>query len=338
MSEHQEIDAPDFAALLLATGDDALLIGSVAGETNRAAHHGNVLVRGLLEIGNRCKNNCLYCGIRSGNSDVHRYSMNSEAIVESCRHAYRLGLRTFVLQGGEWPADDAMVEHTVAEIASLMPEAAITLSLGERPREVYHRWRVAGACRYLLRHETASECHYTCLHPSSMKLSERMECLDSLKAEGYQTGCGMMVGSPGQTVETLCEDLEFIQRFKPEMIGIGPFIPHKSTPLGVFPAGSVELTLRLISIVRIMFPHANIPSTTALATLSPDGRERGLMAGANVVMPNITPVNYRGDYQLYERKASSGAESVEGLDELRNRVEAAGMKLDFSRGDFKKES
>lgn len=338
MSEHHAIDASDFAILLRANGGDASLIRIVADETNRAAHHGKVLVRGLLEIGNRCKNNCLYCGIRSGNSDVHRYSMDPEAIIESCRQAYGLGFRTFVLQGGEWPADDAMVEHTVAEIASLMPEAAITLSLGERPREVYHRWRAAGASRYLLRHETADECHYSSLHPASMKLGERMECLENLKAEGYQTGCGMMVGSPDQTVETLCEDLMFIQRFKPEMVGIGPFIPHKSTPLGAYPPGSVELTLRLISIVRIMLPHANIPATTALATLSPNGRERGLMAGANVVMPNITPVRYRGDYQLYERKAISGAESLEGLDELRDRVEAAGMKLDFSRGDFKNES
>lgn len=335
LSEHQAADASDFAALIRAEGADARLIADMADDINRAVHGGRVLVRGLLEIGNRCRNNCLYCGIRAGNEEIHRYSMSSEEIVESCREAYKLGFRTFVLQGGEWPADDAMIERTVEEIASEMPEAAITLSLGERPDDIYRRWRAAGATRYLLRHETADSDHYSRLHPAAMKLSERMECLECLKSQGYQTGCGMMVGSPGQTVASLCKDLMFIQRFEPEMVGTGPFIPHKSTPLGACPVGSVDLTLRLMSILRIMLPHANIPATTALATLSTDGRERGLKAGANVVMPNITPVRYRGDYQLYEKKASSGAESAQGLDELRQRVEALDMTLDFSRGDFK---
>lgn len=289
----RELDAPAFAALLAAEGADAGYISRRAAETNAAVHGGRVLVRGLLEIGNRCRNNCLYCGIRASNGKAERYSMSRDGIVESCREAYGIGFRTFVLQGGEWPCDDGMIESAVAEIHRLMPDAAITLSLGERPREVYRRWHAAGASRYLLRHETADSAHYSVLHPSEMSLDHRMRCLALLKEEGYQTGAGMMIGSPGQTRECLTADLLFLQKLKPEMVGIGPFIPHKDTPFASHSPGDAATTLRLISIVRLMLPHANIPATTALATLVPDGRERGLLAGANVVMPNITPVDLR---------------------------------------------
>lgn len=334
----ERLDEPQFAALINwrppQGGDD--IIAAAARRLADRIHGRRVLVRGLVEIGNRCRNNCLYCGIRAANAAVGRYWLTPGQILATCRKAYALGLRTFVLQGGEWPEADDDVTAAVAAISREMPDCAVTLSLGERPRSRYEAWRRAGASRYLLRHETALASHYAALHPRGMSLAARIECLRSLLDLGYQTGAGMMTGSPHQTVEALCADLMLLQELRPQMVGIGPFIPHGQTPLAGSPAGSLGLTLRMISIVRLLLPDANLPSTTALATLSPGGRLAGLMAGANVVMPNVTPPDRRGLYQLYDNKASTGAESAEGLDLLAAGIAPGGFTLDFSRGDFRK--
>ncbi len=294
-----------------------------------------VFIRGLIEITNRCRNNCYYCGIRAGNRLLSRYELNRETILECCREGYELGFHTFVMQGGESPTmTDEWIEETVSAMHGEFPDCAITLSLGEKSREAYERFFCAGATRYLLRHETCNKEHYRLLHPAGMSLDYRLQCLQWLKDIGYQTGTGIMVGSPGQTVDHLVKDLLFIERFRPEMIGIGPFIPHHNTPFADSTAGSVEMTLRLLSIFRLMHPQALIPSTTALATLAPDGREQGILAGANVVMPNLSPGEQREKYSLYDNKASSGAEAAEGLRQLATRLKAIGYRISKERGDY----
>ena len=300
-------------------------------------HFGNkIYIRGLIEVSNCCRNNCYYCGIRKGNPNIERYRLSGESILDCCRQGYELGFRTFVLQGGEDPAlTDDQIEMIVAHIRQDYPDCAITLSLGERPREVYERFFHAGANRYLLRHETHSELHYRQLHPVEMSGKQRLQCLQDLKEIGYQTGTGIMVGSPGQTVEHIIEDILFIEKFRPEMIGIGPFLPHHDTPFAGCPSGTVEQTILLLSIFRLMHPSALIPATTALATLIPDGRERGILAGANVVMPNLSPREERKKYELYNDKASLGAESAEGLAALQKQLNTIGYEISTERGDFK---
>ena len=294
-----------------------------------------VFIRGLIEIGNQCHNNCYYCGIRIGNRSLPRYELSREMILDCCREGYRLGFRTFVLQGGESSSmTNEWIEEIVSAIHGEFPDCAITLSLGEKFRDAYERFFRAGANRYLLRHETYNKEHYRLLHPAVMSYDKRLQCLYRLKKIGYQTGTGMMVGSPGQTVDHLVEDVLFIEQFRPEMIGIGPFIPHHDTPFASYPAGSVEMTLRLLSIFRLMHPAALIPATTALATLVADGRERGIQAGANVVMPNLSPTEQREKYSLYDNKASFGAEAAEGLRQLAERLNAIGYKISNSRGDY----
>lgn len=320
--------------LLSATGEAARDISQAARELTLEIHGRGVYVRGLLEITNRCSNDCYYCGIRASNAGLTRYALSPDDIVAGCSEAYSLGFRTFVLQGGEWPALDLLVAEAVRRISALMPDAAVTLSLGERDDQAYSLWRDAGASRYLLRHETASPSHYAALHPASMSLSRRISCLHSLRRLGYQVGAGMMIGSPHQTLSDLAADLLFIQDFRPEMVGIGPFIPHADTPFSGFQAGSVELTLLAISIVRLLLPHANIPATTALATLMPDGRQKGILAGANVVMPNISPLSARNLYNLYDGKAVLGAEAVEGISLLSDGLARIDRHVDFSRGDY----
>lgn len=302
-----------------------------------AQHHfGNhIYIRGLVEISNFCRNNCYYCGIRKGNPRAERYRLGREEILQCCEEGYRLGFRTFVLQGGEDPAlSDTWIEETVADLHQRYPDCAVTLSLGEKSREAYLRFFQAGARRYLLRHETYNTAHYGKLHPREMSSSHRLDCLRHLKEIGYQTGTGIMVGSPGQTTEHLVEDICFIEAFRPEMIGIGPFLPHKDTPFASYPAGTMERTLILLSIFRLMHPSALIPATTALATLAPDGREQGILAGANVVMPNLSPRKLRKKYELYDNKASLGAESAEGLHLLQQQLKTIGYDISFSRGDF----
>lgn len=331
------ISAADFRTLLsdsLAPSDAAIL-AATARECADAAFGRKVRIRGLLEITNVCRNNCLYCGLRRENRALSRYTLTDREILNACEKAFEAGFRTFVLQGGENPALSAdYVAGIVRLLRKTFPEAAITLSLGEWPDEAFRMFREDGADRYLLRHETHNASHYAALHPAEMSRENRLRCLHTLKRLGFQTGTGIMVGSPGQTIEHIIEDIEFMRELQPEMIGIGPFIPHCATPFADCNAGSIGLTLRLISILRMLFPNANIPATTALATLRPDGRNLGIEAGANVVMPNITPPIYRGDYQLYDNKAASGAEAAEGLKLLEADLGRIGMEITTERGDF----
>ncbi|NMA21095.1 MAG: [FeFe] hydrogenase H-cluster radical SAM maturase HydE [Lentisphaerae bacterium] len=302
----------------------------------REQHFGKqIFIRGLIEISSYCRNNCYYCGIRRDNCHAERYCLTSEQILACCEFGYPLGFRTFVLQGGEdaWFTDERMLE-IIREIKSRFPDCAVTLSLGEKSFASYKAFREAGADRYLLRHETANAEHYAKLHPASQTLESRMRCLKDLRSLGYQVGTGFMVGSPFQTVETLAEDLEFIQSFRPEMIGIGPFIPHHDTRFAAEPPGSLELTLYLLSLLRLMLPGVLLPATTALGSIQPDGRELGVLAGANVIMPNLSPPDVRGKYLLYDNKLNTGAEAAEGLLELRRRLAAIDCEIAVSRGDF----
>ena len=321
---------------LLQSDDLQDYLQAQAGEVSASVFGKGVFVRGLIEISSHCRNNCNYCGIRAANKNASRYRLDKEEILECCRNGYALGFRTFVLQGGEDPVQtDEWVEDVIRAIHSEFPDCAITLSLGEKSRESYRRFKEAGAERYLLRHETFNAEHYARLHPSSMCRERRLECLQNLKELDYQTGTGIMVGSPFQTLDDIVEDILFIGSLRPEMIGIGPFVHHKDTPFADFPDGSVELTLRLISIFRLMNPKALIPATTSLATLAPDGRKKGILAGANVVMPNLSPSFAREKYSLYEGKAAFGAESAEGLGQLENELATIGYHISAGRGDYK---
>ena len=294
----------------------------------------SIYLRGLIELTNVCRNDCLYCGIRRGNTHVTRYTLTREQVIESCAQGYRIGFRTFVLQGGEWGEErSAWIAEIISEIRQRWRDCAITLSLGEHPRDTYALWRNAGADRYLLRHETHNERHYSLLHPQGMTIGHRLQCLEWLKELDYQVGTGIMVGSPFQSLKSLVEDIQYLIEFKPHMIGIGPFIPQHDTPFARFPAGSVEMTARLYAILRLALPHALIPSTTALATLSPTGRLHGILAGANVVMPNLSPIDNREKYALYDNKAALGAESVQGVQLLSDELATIGYKIDWSRGD-----
>ena len=316
--------------------ESASYLASLAREEAVNIYGNGVFPRGLVEFTNYCKNNCYYCGIRKGNPNLERYRLSTENILNCCKQGYGLGFRTFVLQGGEDPAlTEERIEDIVSTIRRSYPDCAITLSLGEKSREAYERFFQAGANRYLLRHETYDKEHYQQLHPAGMSCEHRLQCLRDLKDIGYQTGTGIMVGSPGQTIEHLIQDILFIEQLRPEMIGIGPFLSHRDTPFAQSPSGTVERTLLLLSIFRLMHPSALIPATTALATLTPDGREQGILAGANVVMPNLSPQEERKKYNLYNNKASLGAESAEGLNILQQQLEKIGYQISFSRGDYK---
>ena len=335
---HQKhtLTAEEYRSLLLCEDTTTYVYLQKKAQQTTIDRFGNaVFIRGLIEISNRCRNNCLYCGIRKGNTMVSRYALSRETILSCCRKGHALGFRTFVLQGGEDVSQtDDWVTETVSAVRKEFPDCAITLSLGEKSKEAYQRFFEAGANRYLLRHETFNETHYQELHPSEMSRNHRLRCLEWLKEIGYQTGTGIMVGSPGQTIDHLVEDLLFIERFHPEMIGIGPFIPHAETPFANKPAGSIKLTLKLLSILRLMHPSALIPATTALASLSSDGRERGILAGANVVMPNLSPSSVREKYSLYNQKAAFGSEAAEGLKLLEEQLNKIGYTISNERGDY----
>lgn len=295
----------------------------------------HVYIRGLIEFTNYCKNDCYYCGIRRSNKNCDRYRLSKEDILSSCETGYKLGFRTFVLQGGEdGTFSDDLIVDIVSDIRNTYPDCAITLSMGEKSYESYLKYFKAGANRYLLRHETANKDHYNLLHPSELSLENRKECLYNLKKIGYQVGAGFMVGSPYQRAEHLANDLLFIKELSPHMIGIGPFIPHKDTKFADFPAGSVDLTLFLIGLLRLMLPKALIPATTALGTLDSKGREKGILSGANVLMPNLSPVNVRKKYDLYDNKICTGEEAAECNVCLRNRVASIGYEIVESRGDY----
>lgn len=304
---------------------------------NRAQEHfgRRIYVRGLIEISNFCRQNCRYCGIRCGNAQVERYRLTPEQILECCEHGYSLGFRTFVMQGGEdgWFTDERLVS-LLREMKSLWPDCAVTLSVGEKSEASYRRLREAGADRFLLRHESADAEHYSLLHPAAQTWESRKACLKSLKACGFQTGAGFMIGSPWQTTASIVKDLQFLYELKPEMVGMGPFIPHAQTPFADFPAGSVERTLVMLSIVRLLLPAAMLPATTALGTAAGDGRKRGILAGANVLMPNLSPKEARDRYRLYNNKLSEGAECADNVNALKARIRAIGYEIVVDRGDF----
>lgn len=316
------------------TPEAAALLAELAVKARKAIYGNTVYIRGLIEISNVCKNDCLYCGIRCSNRNCQRYRLSKEDILSCCREGYELGFRTFVLQGGEDPAftDDVLCE-LVQSIKAEQPECAVTLSLGERSTKSYELLKHAGADRYLLRHETADAAHYARLHPASMSFDNRMRCLQDLKELGYQVGCGMMVESPFQTAVELARDLKFIEQFQPDMCGIGPFIPQHDTPFGTQKAGTLELTCYLLSILRLIKPNLLLPSTTALGSIHPYGREMGIQAGANVVMPNLSPPSVRKKYALYDNKATDGAEAAQCREELARRMAAIGYEVVTDRGD-----
>lgn len=325
-----------FYELLSTDKYDALLFES-ADKIRQEIYGKDVYIRGLIEFTNFCKNDCYYCGIRCSNKNAVRYRLTKEDILECCREGYELGFRTFVMQGGEDPYfTDERIVDIVKSIRGEFPDCAITLSIGEKPYESYLAYYNAGANRFLLRHETAESDHYNKLHPEYMKLETRKKCLFDLKKIGYQVGSGFMVGSPFQTMDNIISDLEFLHELQPDMIGIGPYIVHKETPFKEYESGSVEMTVRLIAILRHMFPYALIPATTALGTLHPNGREMGLRAGANVVMPNLSPRAYRKLYDLYENKLSTGEEAAQSRAALEKKVEAAGYKVVTAIGNVKR--
>jgi len=309
----------------------------LAVEAREPIYGNKVFVRGLIEFTNICKNNCYYCGIQKSNLNAHRYRLTQDQIMDCCKEGYDLGFRTFVLQGGEDPYyNDSRVCELIYKIKSNYPGCAITLSIGEKSKESYAMFKQAGADRYLLRHETANNNHYKMLHPDELSLENRKRCLYDLKSLGYQIGAGFMVGSPYQTSAYLADDMVFLKQLDPDMIGIGPFIPHHETRFADMPAGTIEQSLYLISLLRIMSPYALIPATTALGTIDPLGREKGMKAGANIVMPNLSPTEVRKDYLLYDNKICTGDESAQCRHCLEMRMEKIGYKVVSDRGDVKR--
>lgn len=337
LARDHRLELHEYEALLQnRTPESKEYLRSLAEETRIAVYGREVYIRGLIEITNICKNDCYYCGIRRSNANCSRYRLTPEDILEAAEEGYALGFRTFVLQGGEdgWFTDERTSE-LLRELKRRHPDCAITLSLGERSYERYQALREAGADRYLLRHETADPVHYEKLHPPELTLENRMQCLQNLKALGYQVGCGFMVGSPYQERRNLALDLKFIEEFSPAMCGIGPFITHKATPFASFPSGSFEDTIYLLSILRLIKPTLLLPATTALGTIHPKGREMGVLAGANVVMPNLSPLSVRKKYELYEGKIATGEESAQSVRLLAERMESIGYKVVTARGDAK---
>lgn len=336
LEEHRILEQEEFVTLL-----DHISLEEIAYLRERARdvakkHFGNkIYTRGLIEFTNYCKNDCLYCGIRRSNQSVVRYRLTEEDILACCKEGYELGFRTFVLQGGEDAKyqDDLMV-HLIKTIKEQYPDCALTISFGEKSYETYERYKNAGADRYLLRHESANEEHYQQLHPSNLSLKNRKECLSNLKKLGFQVGAGFMVGSPFQTSEHIAEDLHFIHELAPAMVGIGPFLPHHETPFAQYPKGSYQLTLILISVLRLMMPNGLLPATTALGTINPMGREEGILSGANVLMPNLSPTRVRKQYELYDNKICTGDEAAECRFCLEGRMKKIGYQLAVDRGDF----
>ena len=333
-AEHHLTDEEMKAVLLCdAPGFDEY-ISEKARKVREAYYGKDVYLRGLIEISNICRNNCYYCGIRSGNTNCERYRLSKEQILSCCDIGYELGFRTFVMQGGEDPFyTDELIVSIIGDIKKKYPDCAVTLSMGEFEKESYQKFFDAGADRYLLRHETADKAHYEMLHPAGMSFEHRMKCLRDLKEIGYQVGTGMMVGSPYQTAEHLVKDLRFLKEFRPHMVGMGPFIPHHDTQYADRPAGTVEMTVRLLAIIRLLLPDVLLPATTALGTIDPVGREKGLLAGANVIMPNLSPADVRAKYLLYDNKKVTGDEAAEAVREMETRIASVGYEAVVARGD-----
>ena len=338
LEKERSLSVDEYEYLVENRCEEAAEMLRIKAETVRKKIYENdVYIRGLIEIGNYCKNNCFYCGIRAGNKACERYRLTEEDILSCCEQGYKLGFLTFVMQGGEDDYfNDERLCRIIREIKRLYPDCAVTLSLGEKSRESYQQLFDAGADRYLLRHETADKEHYEKLHPQELSFENRMRCLKDLKEIGFQVGCGFMVGSPYQTNRHIAKDLKFIETFKPDMCGIGPFVPHRATPFAEYKQGTVELTCYLLSIIRLIHPHILLPSTTALGTIHPEGREKGILSGANVVMPNLSPETVRSKYELYNNKISTGAESAQQKNGLAGRMEKIGYRIVTARGDVKK--
>ncbi len=336
LADTHSLSLPEYESLIAGRDEEsARLLRTLAVEARQKIYGRDVYVRGLIEISNICRNDCLYCGIRRSNTNCERYRLSAEQIIACADEGYGLGFRTFVLQGGEdsYFTDDVL-GGIIRDIKARHPDCAVTLSMGERTRESYAYLKICGADRYLLRHETASREHYGRLHPAGMSWDNRMKCLRELRELGYAVGCGFMVGSPFQTEKTLAEDLKFIETFRPEMCGIGPFIPHKDTPFRDCPAGTLELTCYLLSVIRLIYPPVLLPATTALGTINPMGREMGILAGANVVMPNLSPVGVRKKYELYDNKICTGEESAQCRECLSRRMRTVGYEIVTCRGDI----
>ena len=335
LKEEQILTGDEFRQLLeTLTADEAEELYKSAREI-REFHYGkDVYLRGLIEFTNYCRNDCLYCGIRRSNCNAERYRLTKEEILDCTDQGYDLNFRTFVLQGGEdmFFTDDDICD-LVSSIKERHPDCAVTLSIGEKSRDSYQKYFDAGADRYLLRHETSNPEHYGKLHPKELSIENRKRCLKDLKEIGYQVGAGIMIGSPYQTTENIIEDLFYMKEFQPQMVGLGPFIPHKDTPFADFKAGTLEDTLHLLAIVRLMLPRVLLPATTALGTIDPRGREKGILAGANVVMPNLSPTSVRGKYLLYDGKICTGDEAAECRSCMERRMESVGYKVVVSRGD-----
>lgn len=337
LSSEHSLSVEEYAYLIdNRTEESQEYIKEKANKVRREVYGNSVYIRGLVEISNICKNNCLYCGIRAGNPNCTRYRLSPDEIFECCTEGYKLGFRTFVLQGGEdaFYTDEVLCQ-LIKKLKNKYPDCAVTLSLGERSAESYKALYDAGADRYLLRHETINNDLYSKLHPQEMSLQNRVDCLRKLKEIGYQVGCGFMVGAPFQTTMHIAQDLKFIEEFKPQMCGIGPFIPHKETVFKGEKPGDADLTCFLLSIIRLMHPTVLLPATTALGTVSDDGREKGILSGANVIMPNLSPESVRKKYDLYDNKLSTGAESAQQIKELKDRMAKIGFKIEISRGDAK---
>ena len=335
----QALDKEELFFLIAGRNRETELYARELARQVRERTYGNrVFIRGLIEFTNYCKNDCYYCGIRRSNKKAARYRLTKEDILDCCRQGYELGFRTFVLQGGEDGYFTAeRLTELIREIKNGYPDCALTLSVGEKKEEEYRAFREAGADRYLLRHETADPDHYRILHPEPLSLENRKHCLFLLKKLGFQTGAGFMVGSPGQTPETLAEDFLFLKKLDPEMVGIGPFISHGDTPFREQPDGTMEDTLFYLALLRLMLPRVLLPATTALGTIHPSGREKGILSGANVVMPNLSPLSVRKKYMLYDGKISTGDEAAEGVKNLKKRMEAIGCQIVTDRGDYNRE-
>ena len=335
LERDNRLSLSEYAELISGQNPETAEYAAKKADGVRRKIYGNaVYVRGLIEIGNVCKNDCFYCGIRRSNGKCDRYILSEQEISDCAKQGYELGFRTFVLQGGEGVFSVEKVCGIVKGLKSLYPDCAVTLSLGEYGRAEYERFFEAGADRYLLRHETADKEHYEKLHPKEMSFDNRMRCLKDLKQIGFQVGCGFMVGSPFQTAETLAKDLKFIEEFSPDMCGIGPFIPAGNTPFGQYRAGTVEQTVFLLSLIRLIRPNILLPATTALGTIDPLGREKGIKAGANVVMPNLSPVSVRKKYALYDNKICTGEESAQCRSCLSRRMQSIGYEIVTHRGDI----
>ena len=338
LAQNHSLSKDEYLKLLTTVNDEeTAYLAKRARDVAQRIYGNKIFIRGLIEISNICKNDCYYCGIRKSNKNCERYRLSEDEILSCCDEGCALGFRTFVMQGGEdgYFTDDRLCK-IIEKIKSKYPDCAVTLSLGERSIESYKKLKSAGADRYLLRHETATKEHYEKLHPRELSFENRLECLENLRKCGYQVGCGFMVGSPYQTTEMLVNDLKFIEKFKPDMCGIGPFIPHKDTDFRDCAPGSVDLTCILLSIIRLIHPPILLPATTALATLSPNGREKGILSGANVVMPNLSPMNVRSKYLLYDNKIAVGTESAQQKEMLENLLQRIGYTIVTARGDINK--